>query len=61
MFCSRDVNSCVLNHPFNLESCEVMMIISTRDRVCFWMNLLNRKSFGYETWPTNRYIHGQYF
>ena len=45
------------------ESCDVMMNISTRSREQF--ESLNRKSFGLESWPTNRCSHdsnfGSYF
>ena len=36
----------------NFKSCDVMMSISTRGRVQFWIFLLNRLLFGQETWPT---------
>ena len=32
-----------------------------REMVHFLTCLLYHKSFGPETWPTNRYSHGQYF
>ena len=34
-----------------LSTFEVMMNIGVKDRMHFWMNLLNRKPFGHGTWP----------
>ena len=45
----------VLNYFINFESCDVMMSISKRVRIHFCIDLLNRTSFGPETWPANRY------
>ena len=43
------------------KSCDVMTSISTRGRKYLWIYLLNCKSYGHETWRTNRYSHEQYF
>ena len=45
-----------LNHFINWENCNTMISISTRGRVRFWLNLLNLKSFDYETRLTNMVI-----
>ena len=47
----------ILNHSIKFESCDVMMSISTRGGVHFWVHRLNRNSVGHETRPTNRYCH----
>lgn len=39
----------ILNHSMNFESCDIMIVISTRARVHFFMHLLNCKPFGHET------------
>ena len=38
-----------------------MMSSRKRVRKHFQIYLLNCKSLGHETWPTNTYSHGQYF
>ena len=52
----------VSNHFSNLESSDVMIIISLWGRVHLWIYLLNDKTFfSLETWPTNRFCLGQFF
>ena len=51
----------ILNHSIIFKSCGLMMSISTQGRAYFRKYLLNRISFGHDTWPTNRHRHGQYF
>ena len=36
-----------------------MMSISTRDKVHFWIYLLNHNSLSHQTWPIDRYKKGQ--
>ena len=43
----------ILNHFVNLENCDVKMSISNRKRVDLCVSLVNRKSFGHETWTPN--------
>ena len=50
---SRYSSFCI-KHPIIYQICDVMMSISTWDRVHFW-NLLNHNSMSHQTWPTNRY------
>ena len=43
---------CIFNHLMIYQICEVMMSISTWDRVHFWIYLLNHNSVSYHTCPT---------
>ena len=52
---------CIFNHPMIYQICDVMMNISTQDRVHFCIYLLNHNSLSHQTWLTNRYKQGQYF
>ena len=54
---SRYSSFCI-KHPIIYQICDVMVSISTWDRVHFW-NLLNHNSMSHQTWPTNRYKKGQ--
>ena len=58
---SRYPSFCVSNHPMIHQICDIMMIISTWDRVYFWICLLNHNSLRHQTWPVDRYKQGQYF
>ena len=49
----------ILNHPMIYQISEVKMSISTRDKVHFWIYLLNHKSWSRQTWPVDRYKQGQ--
>ena len=51
----------ITNHLINFGSCDVVMSISTVDRVFFWIYLLNRTSFGNETWSTSKCSYEQMF
>ena len=44
----------ILNYSFAFKKFDVIMSISTRDRVHFGKYLLTRKAFGHESWQTNR-------
>ena len=54
-------NFYIIKHYINFGSYDVIMSITTQGRVHFLMYLLNRKSFGSETWSTTRFSHGQSF
>ena len=43
-----------LKFTLNFEGCDAATSISTRDIIRFKIYLLNFKSFGHETWPTDR-------
>ena len=43
------------------ESWDVVMSISAEDTKQFLTHPLNYQSLGHETWPIDRYGHGQYF
>ena len=43
------------------QICDVMMSISTWDRVHFWIYLLNHNSSNHQTWPIDRFTWRQYF
>ena len=58
---SRYSSFCIFNHLMIYQICEVMMSISTWDKVHFWIYLLNHNSLSHHTWPTDRYKQGQYF
>ena len=57
MFRSWDFNFSNLNYSINFKIFDVMMIISTGDRVHFWTDLLYCKSLGHETWLATRFCH----
>ena len=40
---------------------QVMMSISTWDRMHFWIDHLNYNSLAHQTWPIDRYKQGQWF
>ena len=58
---SRYSSFCIFNHPMIYQICDVMMSITTRDRVRFWIHLLNHNSLTHQTCSTDRYKQGQYF
>ena len=58
---SRYSSFCILNHPMIYQICDVMMSISTWDKVHFWIYVLNLNSRSHQTWPVDRYKQGQYF
>ena len=68
IFVCRGEKSCFIfkrvffisNHFINIKSFDVMMSISAQDRIQFGAYLGNLKSFGHETWPTDRCNHEQY-
>ena len=43
------------------QICDVMMSISTWDRVHFWIYFLSHNSLTHQTWPVDRYKQGKYF
>ena len=43
------------------QICDFMMIISTWDRVQFWIYLLNHNSLTHQIWSIDTYKQGQYF
>ena len=49
------------SHPMIYHICDIMMSFSTWDRVHFWICILNHNSLSHQTWPTDRYKHGQLF
>ena len=49
----------VFNQLMIYQICDLIMSISTQDRVHFWMYLLN--SLSHHTWSTDRYKCVQYF
>ena len=62
MFRSQDIQVFrILTIPLNYQICDVMMNISTWSKVHFWIDLLNHTSFSHQTWPIDRYKHGQKF
>ena len=58
---SRYSSFCTFNHPMIYQTCDVMMSISTQDRVHFSIYLLNHNSLSHQTWPIDRYKEGQEF
>ena len=58
---SRYLSFCIFSHRMIYQICEVMMSISTWDRVYFWIYLWNHNSLSHHTWPTDRYEQGQHF
>ena len=62
MFRSRDILSfCIFNHPMIYQICDVILSISTWDRLHFWIYLLNHHSLTHQTWSIDRHKQGQYF
>ena len=56
---SRYSSFCIFNHPMIYQIYDVMMSISTWDRVHFWIYVLNHNSLSAQTWPINWYKQGQ--
>ena len=52
---------CIFNHPMSYQIFDVLMSVSTLDRVHFWMYLLNDNSLTHEIWSVDRCQQGQYF
>ena len=57
----RYSSSCIINHPMISQICDVMMSISTWDRVHFLIYLLNYDSVTCQTWSVDSYKQLQYF
>ena len=57
MFRSKDIQVFVVLTIYQI--CDVMMSISTRDRVHFWIYILNQNSLSHQAWPNDRYKQGQ--
>ena len=60
MFHSQE-SFCVFNDPMIYQVCDVMMSISTWNRVHFRIYLLNRNLLSHQTWSIDTYKQGQYF
>ena len=58
MFRTQDIKFLFFNHSMICQNCDVIMSISTWDRVHFSIYLLNHNSLGHQTWPTDRYKQG---
>ena len=56
---SRYSGFCIFNHPIIYQICDVMMSISTWDKMHFWIYLLNHNSLSHQTWQIDRYEQGQ--
>ena len=54
---SRNSSFCIFNPPMIYQICDVMMSISTWNRVHFWMYILNC-TLSHQTWPLDKYKHG---
>ena len=52
---SRYWSFCIFNHRMIYQISDIMMSISTWDKVHFWIYLLNHKSWSHQTWPVDRY------
>ena len=62
MSLSQDIQVFVIfNNPKIYKICDVMMSISTWDKVHFWLYLLNHNSLSHQTWSIDRCKQGQYF
>ena len=62
MFRSRDIQVFVFyTIAWFAKICEVMISISTWDRVHFWMYLLKHYSLSHQTRPIDRHKQGKYF
>ena len=51
----------IFNHPMIYQICDVMMSLSTWDRVPFWKYLLNHNSLSHQTWPIDKQMQRQQF
>ena len=51
---SRYLSFYIFNNPMIYQICEIMISISTWDRVQFGINLLNHNSLSHQTLPINR-------
>ena len=60
MFHSLDIQVCIFNHSMIYQISDLMMSISTWNRVHFWIYLLNQSSLTHQTWLTDRYKQGEY-
>ena len=58
---SRNSSFTINNYPMIYTICDVTTRISTRDKVHFWIYLLNHISWSHQTWPTDRYKEGWEF
>ena len=59
MFRSQDIKVFfIFDHPIIYQIYDIMMGISTRDRVRFCIYLLNHNSFSNQTWSTGTYKQG---
>ena len=58
---SRYSSFCIFNHPMIYRIYDVTMSFSTRNKVHFWIYLLNHNSYSHQTWPIDRYEQGQWF
>ena len=58
---SRYSSFWIFIHSMVCQKCDVMMSISTWDKVHFWIYFLNHNSSSYQTWPVDRYNQGQQF
>ena len=58
---SRYSSFCIFNHPVIYQICDIMVSISTWDRVDFWICLLNHNSLCHQTSSIDRYNLAQYF
>ena len=52
---------CIFNHPMVWQIRDIMISISTWDRVHFWIYLLNHNLLSHQTWLIDRYKQGQQF
>ena len=59
MFRSHDIKVFVFLIILIYQICDIMVSISTWDRVHFWMYLLNHNSLSSQNWQTDRYKQGQ--
>ena len=56
---SRYSSFCIFNHFMIYQICDIMMSISTWERIHFWLYLLNHNSLSHQTWPNGRYKQGK--
>ena len=56
---SRYSSFCTLNHPKIYKISDVMMSISSWDRLHFWIHLLNHSLLSHQTWSIDRYKQGK--
>ena len=56
LFRSRDIDwsFCIINHAMIYQICDVMMSISTWDRVHFWIYFLNHRSLTHQLIDINK-------